>query len=73
MTETDSTVGGGGAGNTASTNNTTVAVDADATVYWRVTYDPKNTAFTGRQSACAESTAVDFTNDAGPGTLFPPP
>jgi hypothetical protein len=70
-TETDSTVGGGGAGNTASTNNTTVAVDADATVYWRVTYDPKNTAFTGRQSACAESTAVDFTNDGGPGTLFP--
>jgi hypothetical protein len=70
-TETDNTVGGGGAGNTASTNNTTVAVSADATVAWRVTYDPKNTAFTGRQSACVERTAVDFTDDPGPGTLFP--
>lgn len=70
-TETDNTVGGGGAGNTASTNNTTVAVDADATVAWRVTYEPLNAAFTGRQSACVERTAIDFTDDAGPGTLFP--
>jgi hypothetical protein len=70
-TFTDSTVGGGGAGNTARTNNTTVEVQADATVAWRVTYDPKNSAFTGRQSACVERTAVDFTDDPGPGTLFP--
>ena len=70
-TFTDSTVGGGGAGNTARTNNTTIEVQADATVAWRVTYDPKNSAFTGRQSACVERTAVDFTDDPGPGTLFP--
>jgi hypothetical protein len=70
-TFTDSTVGGGGAGNTAKTNNTTIEVQADATVAWRVTYDPKNSAFTGRQSACVERTAVDFTDDPGPGTLFP--
>jgi hypothetical protein len=36
-----------------------------------VTYDPKNAAFTGRQSNCVETTALDFTNDAGPGSLFP--
>jgi len=31
----------------------------------------KNAAFTGRQSNCVETTALDFTNDAGPGSLFP--
>ena len=56
-----------------STTNTTVAVSADLTVAWRVTYAPSasDTAHTGRQSACTETTALDFTNDAGPGTLLP--
>jgi hypothetical protein len=69
-TETDDSVGGGQS-DTASTNNQTAAVSADATVYWRVTYDPKNATFTGRQSACVENTVVDLTDDSSGGTLFP--
>jgi hypothetical protein len=57
---------------TVGTTNTTVSVGpADATVYWYVTYATGDSAHTGRQSNCTENTAVDFTNDAGPGTLFP--
>ena len=62
---------GGALTETVATNNTTASVNADSTVAWYVTYDPKNAAFTGRQSNCVETTALDFTNDAGPGSLFP--
>jgi hypothetical protein len=68
--ETDTNVGGSPSV-TTDTNNTTVSVDADSSVFWRVTYDPKDSAFTGRQSDCVENVALDFTNDGGPGTLFP--
>ncbi len=47
----------------ATTNNTTVAVTADALVYWRVTYTSTNQAQLGSSSACVESTDVDFTGD----------
>lgn len=53
---------------TVSTSNTSVAVSADATVYWLVEFTSTNTAQVGRKSVCAESTELDFTNDAGPGT-----
>ena len=56
---------------TVGTNNTTVALDADDTYYWKVTYATGDSAHTGRQSNCTESTLLDFTNDSGPGTLFP--
>jgi hypothetical protein len=55
---------------TFSSNNT-VAVTANTTVYWRVTYATGDQAHTGRQSDCAESTATTFVNDPGNGTLFP--
>jgi hypothetical protein len=53
------------------TTNTTVSVNSNDTFYWRVTYDPGDTAHTGRQSDCVENTTTAFTNDSGPGTLFP--
>jgi hypothetical protein len=56
---------------TTSTSNTTVAVDVSGSYYWRVTYATGDTAHSGRQSDCVENTALTFTNDAGPGTLFP--
>lgn len=56
---------------TTSTSNTSVAVDDSVTVYWRVTYNPNDTAHTGRQSDCVENTVLTFGNDSGPGTLFP--
>ena len=56
---------------TTGTTNTSVSVDANGTYYWRVTYATGDTAHTGRQSDCTENTALTFTNDAGPGTLFP--
>ena len=62
---------GGALTETVATNNTTASVNADSTVAGYVTYDPKNGAFTGRQSNCVKTTALDFTNDAGPGSLFP--
>jgi hypothetical protein len=62
---------GGAHSFTSSTSNTSVAVSANATVFWRVTYATGDTAHTGRQSDCVENTVVSFTNDAGPGTLFP--
>ena len=48
-------------------------MDVDETYYWRVTYDPGDSAFIGRQSDCVENTVLTFNNDAGPGTEFPPP
>jgi hypothetical protein len=68
--ETD-TISGGANSETESTNNTTVSVNTDQTVYWKVTYDTGDTAHTGRQSNCVENIMFDFTGDAGPGTLFP--
>ena len=56
-----------------ATTNTTVAVDADGTYFWKVTYDPADSGFVGSQSDCSESTLLDFTNDAGPGSVFPDP
>jgi hypothetical protein len=56
---------------TVGTSNTSVAVDASATYYWRVTYATGDSAHTGRQSDCVENTVLTFNNDAGTGTLFP--
>jgi hypothetical protein len=61
----------GGTSETLTTDNTTVSVNASGTYYWYVTYAPGDTAHTGRQSNCSESTALTFTNDSGPGTVFP--
>jgi hypothetical protein len=71
-TETKNNVGGAQSA-TTGTSNTSVSVDVSETYYWRVTYDPGNTAFIGRQSDCVENTVLTFNNDAGPGTEFPPP
>ena len=46
-------------------------MSASDSYYWKVTYDPADSGFTGRQSDCSEFIALDFTNDGGPGTLFP--
>jgi len=56
-----------------TTTNTTVSVNVDQTVYWRVTYAPsaQDTAHTGIQSACVENTSFTFAGDAGPGSNFP--
>jgi hypothetical protein len=71
-TETKNNVGGAQSA-TTSTSNTSVSVDVSETYYWRVTYDPGDAAFIGRQSDCVENTVLTFNNDAGPGTEFPPP
>ena len=55
----------------AATTNTTTSVSASDVYYWRVTYDPGDTAHIGRQSNCEENTDVTFTNDIGPGDPFP--
>ena len=69
--ETKNNVGENDASFTVSTNNQTVSVNSNQTVYWKVTYAPGDTVHTGRQSACVENTSFTFTGDAGPGTLFP--
>ncbi|GAA2475894.1 hypothetical protein GCM10009858_11600 [Terrabacter carboxydivorans] len=56
---------------TVGTANTSVAVDSNTTVYWTATYATGDTAHTGRASVCTENTQFTFTNDSGPGTLFP--
>jgi hypothetical protein len=68
--QTNTSVGGQNSV-TTDTSNTSVSVDANGSYYWRVTYDPGDTAHTGSQSNCVENTALTFTNDSGPGTLFP--
>jgi hypothetical protein len=50
-----------------------VYVSADGSYYWKVTYDPADSGFVGSQSKCSENVALTFTNDAGPGTVFPDP
>jgi hypothetical protein len=55
----------GGSPQTATTNNTTVAVTSNTTVYWRVFYDSTNPAQDDSSSACTESTQVTYAgNDA---------
>ena len=61
---------GGAESVTTSTSNTSVSVDVSETYFWRVTYDPGDDAFIGRQSDCAENTVLRFTNDPGPGDPF---
>jgi hypothetical protein len=56
---------------TVETSNTSVRVSDDATVYWRVVYSG-DAQHLGRLSACVENTAVDFTDDPGPGTAPAP-
>lgn len=58
-----------------TTNNTTFRIDSanQGTYFWSVLYSPGSTTHTGRRSACAESTAMTHTNDAGPGTVVPNP
>ena len=58
---------------TLDTTNTTFAVNAstNGTYYWRVTYATGDTAHTGRQSDCTENVVLTFTDDSGPGTIFP--
>jgi hypothetical protein len=65
------TIVGGANSEAVSTANTSVSVNADDDYYWKVTYATGDTAHTGRQSNCLEHTLIDFTNDAGPGTVFP--
>ncbi len=69
-TETQTNVGGQNSV-TVSTSNTTVSVNTNTTVFWKVTYAPGDQAHTGRQSTCTENTVFTFNNDSGPGTLFP--
>jgi hypothetical protein len=75
--ETKSDVGGAVSVTTSTTNYPpdadAVSVSVSETYYWRVTYDPGGTKFTGRQSDCVENTVLTFNNDPFPGTLFPPP
>jgi hypothetical protein len=68
--ETQNNVGGSHSV-TVGTSNTGVSVNTNDTFYWRVTYDPGDTAHTGRQSDCVENVSTAFVNDSGPGTLFP--
>ena len=74
---------GGSPTETVSTTNTTFAITtgfADAAnsvkqpYSWRVTYTPAaaDTAHTGRRSTCAaEKFSITYSNDNGPGTVFP--
>jgi hypothetical protein len=49
----------------ATTDNTTVRLTSDTTVYWRVTYTSDKGSQPGSSSACVESTAVTYAgNDA---------
>jgi hypothetical protein len=70
-TETFNTLGGADTEEFNSDN--TVYVSASDTYYWKVTYDPMDSGFVGVQSNCSEYVAVSFTNDSGPGTVFPDP
>lgn len=73
IVETKTLVGGDTVEVVGTTNTTYPLTAVNPTAYWWVAYDPNDTAFTGRQSDCHENTAVAFTNDGGPGTLFPSP
>jgi hypothetical protein len=66
-------VTGGSESENETTSNSTVPRAGNETVYWWVTYDTGDDAFTGSQSDCVENTALTFINDAGPGTIFPTP
>jgi len=64
---------GGSHSVTVNTTNTSFFVTSatNGTYYWWVTYATGDTAHTGRQSNCAENVILTFTDDTGPGTLFP--
>jgi hypothetical protein len=64
--ETVSLPAAAGNSKAVGTSNTSAKVSADATVYWRVIYSG-DAQHEGRISNCVENTAVDFTNDPGPG------
>jgi hypothetical protein len=53
----------------ATTNNTTVRVTSDTTVYWHVVYSSTNPAQLGSQSNCTESTAVTYAGNDGTITI----
>ena len=66
------TLGAAAHSQNAATTNTTVEVSsASATLYWRVTYAPGDTAHVGRQSDCTENILSTIGGDSGPGTTFP--
>lgn len=56
---------GGASPQFATTNNTTVRLTSDTTVYWNVVYTSTNPAQTGSSSSCAESTAVTYAGNDG--------
>lgn len=64
-------IAGGDHSETVGTTNNSVSVNTNDTFYWRVTYATGDTAHTGSQSDCVENVSTTFTNDSGPGTLFP--
>lgn len=47
------------------TNNTTVRVADNKTLFWRVTYTSTNTNQTGSSSVCVESTALTYSGNDG--------
>jgi hypothetical protein len=47
------------------TNNTTVAITSNTTVFWRVFYDSTNPAQDDSESACTESTQVTYAGNDG--------
>ncbi len=49
----------------ATTNNTTVRITTDTTVYWRVTYTSNTPAQLGSSSVCSENTAVTYAGNDG--------
>ena len=49
----------------AKTNNTTVAVTTNTTVFWRVTYTSNKGSQPGSSSACVESTQVTYVGNDG--------
>jgi hypothetical protein len=53
----------------ATTNNTSVRITLDATVYWRVTYTSTNQAQLGSSSVCLENTAVTYSGNDGTITI----
>ena len=48
-----------------TTNNTTVRVASDATLYWRVTYSSTNQAQLGSSSTCTEITNLTYSGNDG--------
>jgi hypothetical protein len=49
----------------AATNNTTVRITTDTTVYWNVRYTSNKASQPGSSSACEENTAVTYIGNDG--------